>query len=610
MSSSQFGLEDAPGSSRKQRSRGAIVRRRIIWIVGAILIANLALRAWVGYTHMVRAQMSLAAVQTRFGNQAPPLVATELAAARRDVRIAKRAIADDPAWWLISKLPVAGATPSAIRVSIAALDEVLGSTTRMDAGLRNLRGDTIANLSEDFLSLADKTVADVAPAVIKADDALQALNLRFVPRVVAEPVAQMRDQLHGIAANIADYGSLIRLAPTLLGIDKPRTWLLLMQNGAEARSTGGLVGAVGLLTSDDGKLRLRQVESNDRLAEISIKGWQSIVGDDGAVEVYSEQLSSLLGLNVTGDFPTVGRLTAALKLQADSVKVDGVLAMDEHTLAHLMRVTGPINVDGNQISADTVVDFVTKDVYARYMSQTTPTTVRKKDAVLRLLIAQVFGRLEERIANPFVAMKSIGSAVIDGRVALWLSNPTEQREVLKSPLSHALSGPRRPTVAVHVNNGGGNKLEAYISVAADYRRGTCLPGIGARKASMTVAIRNTAPRAGLVPYVSGRVDLGIAKPRPQGTNREVVFLHLPAGTEFESADLGGKAQLPTGFGREGDYRLMRFDLESVAGTTQVLNVSFLEPIEAAAAKPTIGVQPMTLPMSATVHPAPMCPATP
>ncbi|MEY5145379.1 MAG: hypothetical protein RL745_748 [Actinomycetota bacterium] len=610
MAGGELNLDETPERPKTPRTRAAVWRRRIIWSLAVVLVLNLGIRAWVGYTHGVRAQAEISSLQAGFGNQEPALVAAELAAARENIHIAKLAIVDDPLWWIVSKVPVLGGTPNAVRVSVAAIDDVLRSTVALEQGLRDLRRDNIASLSADFVTLANDAVSDLAPAVIRADESLQALDLRNVPSQIATPLDQMRGQLHAVAPTIREYGPMIKLAPTMLGIDKPRSWLLLMQNGSEARSTGGLVGAVGVLTADRGKLRLTQLESNDRLADVTIKGWQNIVDDEGAVEVYWEQLSSLLGLNVSGDFPTVGRLTAALKRQVDGAQVDGVMAMDEHTLSHLMRATGPVNVDGNQVSADTVVDFVTKDVYARYMKQTTTASVRKKDAVLRSLISKVFARFESTATNPFSVMKSVGAAAADGRVSLWVRDPSLQSQVLRSPLAHALTGPARPTVSVRVNNGGGNKLEAYIGAHVDYRRGTCVRDFAARKATISISFKNTAPRAGLVPYVSGRIDLGELRPRPQGTNREVVFLHLPAGTEFESADFADEEQIPTGLGREANYRLMRFDVESAAGKTQVLTVNVLEPVDGAAAKPTIEVQPMTVPMTATVHPAPLCPTTP
>ena len=607
MSSNELNLDDAP-RPRKTRTRASTVRRRVMWAVAACVVVNLGVRAYVGYTHIARAQAEITSLQSGFGNQEPALMATTLASARENIHVAKIALVDDPIWWLLAKVPVIGGTPNAVRVSVSALDDVLGATAKLESGLRNLRQDTIASLSSDFVTLAVDTVDDVAPAVIRADAALQGLNLRYVPRRIAEPLDQIRGQLHQVAPTIREYGPMIKLAPTLLGIDKPRTWLLLMQNGSEARSTGGLVGAVGVLTADRGKLRLTQLESNDRLGDVTIRGWQSIVNDPGSLEVYGDQLSSLLGLNVTGDFPTVGRLTSALKQQVDGVKVDGVMAMDEHTLAHLMQATGPVNVDGNQVSADTVVDFVTKDVYARYMKTTSTRTVLRKDLVLRALISQVFTRFESASTNPFSIMKSVGAAAVDNRVALWVRDPALQSQVLRSPLSHALTGPTRPTIAVRVNNGGGNKLEAYIGAHVEYARLTCISDVDARKAWVSVTLKNEAPTRGLVPYVSGRLDLGQLQPRPQGTNREVVFLHLPPGTEFESAEFDGQDVMPTGFAHESNYRLMRFDIESVAGSTQILRVNFLEPVADATVRPTIGTQPMTVPMTATVYPAPLCPS--
>ena len=603
-------LDRDRSTPRPVRSRTSIWRRRALWCALIAVVLDLGIRGWIAYTRVSEAKTAIAAVRAGFGSQSPTHVADDLRLARGSIHSAKIAVADDPLWWIASHVPLVGRAPHAIRVSIIALDDVLSHTGSLEQGLRTLHQDNIASLSTGFVSVANAGVTEVAPALTRADSSLQGLNLAGVPGVIAQPLADARAQLHEFAPVIDTFSPLLKVAPMLLGMDKQRSWLLLMQNGSEARSTGGLIGAVGILRAHNGHLRLTQLESNDRLADVTVKQWQKVAADAGAVEVYQDQLSSLSGFNVNADFPTVGRLTAAMKQQADGVRVDGVIAMDEHTLAHLMEATGPTTVDGTQVTADNVVSFVTKTVYSRYMPTTTVRTVARKDAVLRDLISKVFTRFESTATNPFAIAKSVGAAALDGRVSLWAADPAKQSLVLASPLAHALTGSKRPTAAVSINNGGGNKLEAYIGAHVDYSRGTCLSDQGMRKATMNITFTNTAPTSGLPPYTSGRLDLGEHHPRPQGTNREVVFLHLPSGSEFDSAMFEGEEQFPTGFGHEANYRLIRMDVEVQAGRTQTLTVNYTEPIKKAALSPTLGIQPMTVPMTTVVQPAALCPMNP
>ena len=46
------------------------------------------------------------------------------------------------------------------------------------------------------------------------------------------------------------------LLPEMLGKDGPRRYLLLIQNNAEIRATGGIPGSIAVLRSDHGKITM------------------------------------------------------------------------------------------------------------------------------------------------------------------------------------------------------------------------------------------------------------------------------------------------------------------------------------------------------------------
>ena len=56
-----------------------------------------------------------------------------------------------------------------------------------------------------------------------------------------------------------------------------------------------------------------------------------------------------------------------------------------------------------------------------------------------------------------------------------------------------------------VNNGGGNKLDAYLKVHIGYDPGRCIQGT--RIGALAVKLTNTAPTTGLTDYQSVRSDL-------------------------------------------------------------------------------------------------------
>src|SRR5262249_19689500 len=103
-------------------------------------------------------------------------------------------------------------------------------------------------------------VERVSPALDRAADTLER-SLARVRDVADDPylispvraaARQVRDRLARSAAEARRTADAARLAPEILGGHGTRRYLLVVQNNAEARATGGFIGSYGVLTADDG----------------------------------------------------------------------------------------------------------------------------------------------------------------------------------------------------------------------------------------------------------------------------------------------------------------------------------------------------------------------
>ena len=71
-----------------------------------------------------------------------------------------------------------------------------------------------------------------------------------------------------------EISAAIKASPYLLGADKPRSFLIAFQNSAEARGTGGILGAFAIVKFDKGAMTVVKTGSNatlQSLEEIPIK---------------------------------------------------------------------------------------------------------------------------------------------------------------------------------------------------------------------------------------------------------------------------------------------------------------------------------------------------
>jgi hypothetical protein len=156
-----------------------------------------------------------------------------------------------------------------------------------------------------------------------------------------------------------------------------------------------------------------------------------------------------------------------------------------------------------------------------------------------------------------------------------------------------------------VNNGGGNKLDAYLKVATTYDPGTCDQNV--RLGHITVTLTNTAPARGLPSYVTSRGDLAQQhKPNPViGSNRLILDVYGPVGSNSPLANLDGTA-VPVTAGTDRNHPVWRMIVPINPGQTRTVDVLVLDPVTngvaAATPAPVIVTQPMAIPATASAPP--------
>jgi hypothetical protein len=208
--------------------------------------------------------------------------------------------------------------------------------------------------------------------------------------------------------------------------------------------------------------------------------------------------------------------------------------MDEHALAYLMQVTGPVMVGETEVTSANAVEYITKTVYAEYPD------VAEKDAALISLTRDIFKKLQTGEVGVVGLAKALLPSMDQSRLRAWAWYPTTQKLIARTALGGKISDPKTYSHIVAIANGGGNKLEAYIDYDVQYIGGQCNLKLPYRDSTIRVTLNNSAPARGLPSYVTPRTDLGIPNPKPQGGTRELIYIHVPLGSEFTAATVDGK----------------------------------------------------------------------
>ena len=412
-------------------------------------------------------------------------------------------------------------------------------------------------------------------------------------RPLAGPFARAVDKLVGklgvLAQSTGDAARIGRLAPPMLGADGPRKILVVFENLAEARATGGLFGSFALMTIDHGRL--------------TISGQGSVARDIGktdgkflpALPVPKNLPASLYGrlpgaystdTNLTPDFPTAAGLLAQMYRIRHQVAVDGVLALDPVALGYMMKGAAPIPIgQGLTLTSGNITTILLSKAYALYPGLG---DAPARDVFLAAATTKAFTAVTESPTNASTVVKGLTRAVKEHRLLLWSSHPAEQADLAGTAIAQLLpaSDDPTPTIGIFRNDGTGGKLGFYADGSAAIAAGAC-DSQGRRTVTVTLHLDYSAPSSGLPDYV-----LGFAKAGPY-VLRTNVLVFAPANSSFGSVLVDGR-QVPVVTAQENGRPAAMVTIDQQPGQQAEVVATVLVPASPAVAttfRPAIVVTP-------------------
>jgi hypothetical protein len=282
-------------------------------------------------------------------------------------------------------------------------------------------------------------------------------------------------------------------------------------------------------------------------------------------------------------------------------KLDYVAAIDQYAVAALLAGTGPIRIGDDVVTSKNAVPFLSRDVYLRHPR------FEDVDRITGELVTQAFGRLAAGKLDLKKMVTAVATQSSQRRVLVWSADPDEQLELETLSVGGALPSAPGPFAMSVVNNGGGNKMDAYLKVRTVYKPGSCVQG--SRIGDLQVSLTSTAPTSGLTEYQSVRSDLldrGV-KHWTRGSNRILLDLYGPVGSQAPLITVDGVRDFPIASGSDRGHSVWRLQVPIDPGQARVVRAVIVQPVDAANdAAPQVLVQPMAIPATASIGVASPC----
>ncbi|MFF4741828.1 DUF4012 domain-containing protein [Streptomyces chengbuensis] len=477
-----------------------------------------------------------------------------------------------PAWYAAAHMPVIGGPVRTVRGAAEAADRL---TRDVLSPLAGTAGELVAGSGTDAGHLDLSALRRAAPALHEA--ARSASDVRAdvagLPRSTWLPAADraralLAGQLDRIVPATVEAAAAARVMPSMLGERSPRRYLVVFENTAEARGTGGLPGAFAILTADRGHLGFERFGNDSELAKVRASV------DLGAeyTAMYGRHVPTgvWVNSNVSPHFPHAARIWSAMWREHSGQRLDGAFSLDPGALAGLLAAVGPARLpDGTAVTAANVVDLTERTSYSAF-----PDTAERKAFFLDVARATSEVLLDgaDDPARRSALFAALRGQLREGRVKVWSAHASEQRELAAHPFAGVLPDGPAPFAGLVVNNAAGTKLDYYLDRRMDWRAGRCTAA--GREVTVTASLTNRAPGSGLPDYVTQRVDRPPYGTRP-GDNRLLVSYYATEGARLARATVDGRPAMLNQMTERG-HPVYTVDMELPRGATRTFVLKLVE----------------------------------
>ena len=562
---------------RRSRRRASPARRRVLTalIVVAVLLVGVA--AWVGVrAYLAKGELESALpVASRLQEQ---LVSGDVDAARAssqelaDHASEAAALTGDPVWRLAEVTPWVGPNLRVMREITSAADDVSQNGVVPLANLAGTVGVSSFKPVDGRIQLqplidSQSTLDGAAQAVASAATRVDAIDSTGTLQPLVDARALLGKYLNEASSGLQILSDASRLLPSMLGNEAPRNYLVLFQNNAELRSTGGIPGAMAIVRAEAGAVSLVQQASTTEFDTFPAPvvdlpaDTQTLYGPNTAKYIQD--------VNFTPYFPLSAQIAREMWSQRFGLQVDGVISLDPVALSYLLKATGPVQLaTGDQLTSENAVTLLLQDVYARYPDPT------QQDAFFASAASAVFEKLAAGAVDPATLVSSLAQATSENRLLIWSASDAEQQVLSENGVAGELpvGSDDEQAFGLYFNDSTTAKMDPYLRVDIAAGSAVCRND-GLPVNAIQVTLTNTAPAdsaTALPEYVTGGGGFSV----PEGNIRTNIAAYGAPGL-FNLGVARDGERIPYQAALDSGYGVSKVELELTPGQSTVLTFQFL-----------------------------------
>ena len=547
----------APRSARRaitpRRQASQITRWRILAAALGVMALLLAGAAWLSY------KTNIAKEELESGVGLLPTLQEEITGGEQDRAMATalqlsehtgaaREAANDPLWALAELFPGLGPNFSAFAEIVRTADDIAKRgimpivETTQQTKWQNVFAD--GKVDTQSIKRAAPNVASAAQTVRISLERLGGITKANLVPQISTPLTTMQQRLKSVQTPLNAAATAMEITPSMAGGDEQRSYLILFQNNAETRASGGIPSAMAVLTFESGIMSLSSQTTANTLGRMD-----TLIPVEAEQEtIYSKRLGMFMqDVNLTPDFPTAAATAKAMWEKKTGQSVDGVISMDPISLGYVLDATGPVKITQpellelsrgglpTELSGKNVVQTLLSDVYAKIALP------QYQDVYFAGVAKEIFTALSTGggEGDAWGLIDGISRGAAEGRILLWSAASQEQALIAKYPVSGSVFGPSVAPAqfGVYFNDGTGAKMDFHVKRTVQLVKKCAVDGY--EQTAVRITSTNTAPAdaaTSLPPYVTGAGVFGV----PAGSVRTNVIAYGPVQANVETAIVDGE----------------------------------------------------------------------
>lgn len=499
-------------------------------------------------------------------------------------------LTSDPVWQGFAVVPFIGPNFRAVSdiAAIAdsagtdALTPLLDVAAEVDLASLGLSGGAI-DLAP-FASVREP-LAEASSVLDEALERAEGIDADATLPPLADAVREVRTNVAEAATVVGTLNGAAILLPTMLGGEGPRTYVLAMQNNAELRSSGGIIGSIALLRAENGRISLERQASTLDFPPLT----DPIPLSDSTVALFEDGPGRYLqNLTSIPDFAEAGPAIATRWEGVFGGPVDGVIAVDTVVAKHLLAAIGELSFGPFTATSENVVSILLSEIYGAIPDPVV------QDQVFAQAATGLFGAAIAG-GDPRALLGALATSADEGRIRIWSAHEDEQSVLASSTVGGTIPADTDAGthVGVLINDTTGGKMDFYAHATVATAIGSCA---GTPTTQVSVTWTNDAPAdaaASLPPYVTGDGNFGV----PPGSTRTLLAIYGPEGATLSRADRDDVEE-PVQTALLGTRSVVQHDVLLAPGESTTVTVQFQgdgagERIDSVVKTPTIDAPKVT-----------------